>query len=112
MEIRKMKSKKNIQVIDGAQNCTYSIFATNQDDFDQIFSGEKQDIEFVQDFIDRVGKRKANNILKRLWLSPQDKKYVQGIHGTLFYELEYKKQFYPTKKEDEMITGFRSKDSI
>jgi hypothetical protein len=95
----------NIQVIDGALNCSYRIFAANTDDFKQIFPEEGQDIEFVEDFIKRIGKRKATSILKRIWKMPVSKKGVEGIHGTLFYELEYKKEFYPTKREDEMVTG-------
>jgi hypothetical protein len=101
-----MKNYKNIQIIDGAQNCTYSIFAASPEDFKEIFPDENQDIEFIQDFIKRVGKKSANKILTRLWSAPIEKKKVRGIHGTLFYELEYKKQFYPTKKEKEKTTTF------
>ncbi len=97
---------RNIQVIDGANNCTYSIFAANLEDFKEIFPGGGQDIEFVEDFIKRAGKKHATALLKRLWLSPVDKKKIRGIHGTLFYELEYKKKFYPAKRENEMVTGF------
>jgi hypothetical protein len=100
-----MQNKKNIQVIDGALNCTYSIFAASQEDFKKIFPEERQDIEFVNDFTERVGTNHASEILKRLWLTPVNKKTVSGIHGTLFYELDFKKRFYPTKKEDEMVTG-------
>ena len=107
-----MTNDKNIQVIDGAENCTYSIFATNEDDFKQIFPENGQDIEFIKDFIKRVGKKKASEILERLWLTPVDKKKVHGISGTLFYELDFKKRFYHTKKENEMITGFEPKDAI
>ena len=103
---------KNIKVIDGARNCTYSIFVANEDDFKQIFPESGQDIEFVKDFVKRVGKKRANEIQKRLWLAPVDKKKVQGISGTLFYELEFKKQYYPTKIEGEMVTGFEPKGAI
>jgi hypothetical protein len=26
-----------------------------------------------------------------------------GIHGILFYELEYKKQYYPTRRDEEAV---------
>ena len=97
---------KNIQVIDGAQNCTYSVFKARPDDFDKLFPENGQDIEFIKDFVKREGKKQAHTILKRLFDSPIDKKKVRGIHGTLFYELEYKRQFYPTKRESEMVNGF------
>jgi hypothetical protein len=95
---------KHIQVIDGALNCTYDIFASSEGDFDEIFP-DGQDIEFIEDFIKRVGKKKAGEITQRLFFHRVDKKTVQGIQGTLFYELGFKKQFYPTKKEAEMVTG-------
>lgn len=46
---------KNIQVIDGADNATYSIFQATEEDFDQIFPQPGQDIEIAEDYVDRVG---------------------------------------------------------
>ena len=40
--------KKNIMVIDGAENCVYDIFATPDDDFALIFP-EGTDIAFIED---------------------------------------------------------------
>jgi len=96
---------KNIQVIDGARNCTYAIFAANDEDFALIFPGAGQDVEFVEDFIGRVGKDLADTVCERLWQVRVDKKAVQGIDGTLFYGLEYKKSYYPSKRESEMIVS-------
>ena len=93
---------KNIQVIDGAENCTYSIYSIDEELFEEIFPNG-QDIEFADDLIDRVGPERSQNILSILWKNQADKKSVNGIHGTLFYELNFKKQFYPTKKECEMV---------
>ncbi len=42
-----MKDEKNVQVIDGAQNSTYGIFAACKDDFEKIFPESGQDIEFI-----------------------------------------------------------------
>ncbi|GAB3339302.1 hypothetical protein [Marilutibacter aestuarii] len=95
----------NIQVIDGADNCTYDVFAISVDGFREIFPGETQDVEFVDDFVARVGEQHATSVLNELWRHPVDKKIVEGIHGTLFFELERKKVFYPTKKESEMSIG-------
>ncbi len=96
---------KNVQVIDGARNCTYDVFAASEEDFHLIFPGEGQDVEFIEDFIDRVGEHVANGVTKRLWSSRVDKKRVAGIHGTLFYELDFKKKFYPSKREEEMVVS-------
>lgn len=98
------KRTKNIQVIDGALNCTYDIFAATERDFAAIFP-RGRDIEFIEDFGKRVKAKRGNAILQRLWEARVDKKRVRGIHGTLFYQLSFKKKYYPTKKESEMVTG-------
>jgi len=95
---------KNIQVIDGAENCTYDIFAATEKEFSLIFP-DGQDVEFIDDFIRRVGKKKASDVLKALWRRRQDKKQVRGLKGTLFFELEFKKKYYPTKKESETVVN-------
>ena len=40
---------KNVQIIDAAQNCAYSIYAIPDDDFVKIFPQEGQDVEFDDD---------------------------------------------------------------
>jgi hypothetical protein len=94
---------KNIQVIDGADNCAYDIFSMSDASFRLMFP-DGRDIEFIDDFIERVGQKKAGSILNSVWKRRMDKKSVVGIHGTLFYELDHKKRFYPTKKSAELIT--------
>jgi hypothetical protein len=93
---------KNIQVIDGADNSTYSIFAATEEEFEIIFP-VGTDIEFIEDFVDRVGEEIGIRVTTELWKRPVAKKVVQGIHGTLFYQLTHKRQYYPTKKESEMV---------
>ena len=93
---------KNIQVIDGAENCAYSIFAVSDRAFKAIFPGDGQDIEFIEDFIRRVGRKKASQILAPIWRRRIDKQNANGIHGTLFYQLKSKKRFYPTKRETDL----------
>jgi len=92
---------KNIQIIDGARNCTYSVFAATNKTFDEIFPGKGQDVEFIDDFFARVGKKRASELLKPLWTLRQDKRQIRGIHGTIFYGLRHKKKFYPKKREDD-----------
>ena len=97
-------NRKNVQVIDGALNCAYDIFSLPVDDFRLVFPSNDQDVEFVEDFFAR-DERVAQRVCESMWTSRVDKKSVQGIHGTLFYGLEEKKVFYPTKRENEMVTG-------
>ncbi len=100
-----MTKRKNIQVIDGALNCGYEIFSTTVKDFFLIFPDPGQDIEFSDQFFARVGNEVAERVTTQLWKSRMDKKAIKGIHGTLFYGLEKKKQFYPTRRESEMVAN-------
>lgn len=36
---------------------------------------------------------------------------IHGIHGTLFYQLEFKKRYYPTKKNLERIEHYLPMES-
>lgn len=93
---------KNIQIIDGANNCTYRVFAATDEEFAAIFPGGA-DVEFIEDFVERLGEGAAGKITGGLWDRAVDKKVVQGIHGTLFYQLAFKKRYYPTKRESEIV---------
>ncbi|GEJ56615.1 hypothetical protein [Anaeromyxobacter diazotrophicus] len=92
---------KNIQVIDDARNCTYSLFAVSEKDFEALFP-EKTDIAFPDEIAERLGERRGGALLAKLWTRPVDKKTAQGIHGTLFYGLDHKKKLYPTRREAGM----------
>lgn len=94
---------KNVQIIDGAENCTYSIFAFTEKEFKLVFPNAGQDIEFIEDVVERVGDQQVGDMLAPVWERRIDKKKVRGIHGTLFYGLAYKKKYYPTKRDCEMV---------
>ncbi|MGB8506887.1 MAG: hypothetical protein WCD76_00645 [Pyrinomonadaceae bacterium] len=96
-----MTEMKNIQVIDDALNCTYSIFAAEDNEFEILFP-DGTDIEFNDDLFSRVGEVKASEVLGKVWKRPVDKKSLVGIHGTLFYGMSYRKKYYPTKRDSEM----------
>jgi hypothetical protein len=49
---------KNILVIDDARNCTYSLFAASDKDFDALFPGET-DIAFPDEIFQRLGERRG-----------------------------------------------------
>jgi len=93
---------KNIQVIDGAANCVYDIFAATDDEFSLIFP-RGEDIAFIDEVQARCAENSASSRLEealgKIWQRPIAKCDVQGIHGVLFYELEQKKQYYPTRRD-------------
>ena len=95
---------KNIQVIEGADNCVYDIFACSDRDFGLIF-GAGEDIAFIDEVLARNKTRKValKTSLARLWKHPVNKKRVRGIHGTLFYQLAHKRAFYPTLRDREAV---------
>jgi hypothetical protein len=94
---------KNIQVIDDARNCTYDIFAVTDAEFDVLFPNPGQDIEFIEDVVERLGDECVGKLMMPVWKRLVNKPDVVGIHATLFYGLiDEKKRFYPTKKSSEM----------
>ncbi|WP_409431868.1 hypothetical protein ACJ3XI_06480 [Litorimonas sp. RW-G-Af-16] len=96
------ESYENVQVIDGADNCTYDVFRITDAKFATVFPNG-QDIQFIEDLIKRLDESELSALFDKFWDDRLDKKDVVGIHGTLFYELAYKKKCYPTKKENDLI---------
>ena len=93
---------KNIQVIDGAINSVYDIFQATDEEFAQIFP-PGQNIAFIDEVYDRVGEKQLDLVFNNIWQRRIPKTQDDGIHGTLFYELEEKKPFYPTRRDEEAI---------
>jgi len=97
---------KNIQIIDGADNATYSIFQASDSEFDTIFPGPGQDLEIVEDYISRVGESEASSTLSKLWQRPIHKRHALGIHGTLYYDYYEKRQYLPvSRREIDRVSG-------
>ena len=97
---------KNIQIIDGADNCVYDIFAATDEEFELVFP-QGTDIAFIDEVTVRHhGTRnefKIDEAFNGIWSRPVKKCEAMGIHGILFYELEGKKQYYPTRRDEEAI---------
>lgn len=89
---------KNIQIIDGADNATYSIFQATDQEFSEIFPGSGQDIEIVEDYVNRVGEERASATLSKIWNRPIHKQDIRGLHGTLFYDYLNKTKYIPKSK--------------
>jgi hypothetical protein len=93
---------KNIQVIDGSLNCVYDIFAATDAEFDLIFAPET-DIAFIGEVLDRQRSPELGPALDRIWKRRIRKADARGIHGILFYELDAKRKYYPTLRDEEAI---------
>ncbi|PSJ38855.1 hypothetical protein [Allosphingosinicella deserti] len=90
---------KNVQIIDGALNATFSVFQATEEEFAAIFPNG-QDIEVIEDFVDRLGDQRAGAILSQLWERPILKRDAQGIHGTLFYDWSERRDHLPSTKRE------------
>ena len=90
---------KNIQIVDGAANATFSIFQSTEDEFAVIFP-DGRDLEVADDLIERVGEEEADRVLAPLWQRPVLKSDAMGIHGTLFYDAEKRRQFLPPSRRE------------
>lgn len=93
---------KNIQVIDGAENSVYDIYQATSTEFDMIFSAGT-DVAFIDEVLDRHPEEELDAIFAEIWKRRIPKKEAMGIHGLLFYELERKKQFYPTRRDEDAV---------
>ncbi|PZO87153.1 MAG: hypothetical protein DI623_15245 [Sphingomonas sanxanigenens] len=90
---------KNIQIIDGAANATFSVFQATAEEFDVIFP-DGRDMELVEDLIDRLGEEAAGAVLTPLWDRPILKRNALGIHGTLFYDNDDRRGHIPPSKRE------------
>ena len=93
---------KNIQVIDGALNCVYDVFAASDSDHALLFPNGT-DIAFAEDLARRTDVDLVTAALERLWASRVPKAQAMGLHGILFYELPEKREYYPTLKDEEAV---------
>lgn len=93
---------KNIQVIDGAVNCVYDIFAATEEEFEAIFTGD-QNIAFIDEVYTAETGSRLDPVFERIWRRPIPKCDAVGIHGILFYQLDEKREYYPTRRDEEAI---------
>ncbi len=93
---------KNIQIIDGADNCTFSLFQATPEEFTLLFPEPGQDIQFAEDLEGLPEQEAIEAALGMLWERPIRKQDAMGIHGTIFYGLERYRAIYPGKREDSV----------
>jgi len=90
---------KNIQSVDCASNSTFSIFQATEEEFAAIFP-EGRDMELVEDLIERLGGDETGRMITSLWNRPMLKRDALGIHGTLFYDNEHRRENFPLSKRE------------
>ena len=95
---------KNIQVIDGADNCVYDIFAATDEEFTLMFP-KGHDIAFINEVYRGADSADLDRALALIWTRRIPKLEVVGIHGTLFYELDHKSVYYPNRRDEEAINS-------
>ena len=98
----KTAAMKNVQIIDGAQNCVYDIFSATDEEFALVFP-EGTDIAFIHDVYANGDKHLLDVAFKNIWQRRVKKSEAHGVHGIIFYELDVKKAYYPTRKDEEAI---------
>ena len=91
---------KNIQIIDGARNCTFSIFQATEEEFLILFPQQGQEIQYAEDLAGLQKQDEIASALNRIWERPIRKRDALGIHGTLFFQLERYKAVFREKRED------------
>jgi hypothetical protein len=91
---------KNIQIIDGALNATFSVFQATEEEFAAIFPAEGQDMELIEDFLERVGEEQARSVLQPIWERPILKRDAHGIHGTLYYQYADRRGYLPATRRE------------
>lgn len=93
---------KNVQVIDGALNSTFDIFAV-PDELFQLMFPDNRDVAFIDD-VDKVFHENGGEANWSIVYSGKvDKKHVVGIHGTLHLTTDGRiKKSFPTFREAEV----------
>ncbi|MDP4078975.1 hypothetical protein, partial [Acidovorax sp. A1169] len=99
---------KNIQIIDGADNCVFDIFQASDDEFSVIFK-KATDIAFIDEIYEAGDSKELDDIFSKIWKRPIKKIDAMGIHGIIFYELGNKKIYYPTRRDSEACNPDGSK---
>ena len=91
---------KIIQVIDGADNATFSLFQATDDEFALLFPGEGQDMALSEDIETYDRAEQAYAAIQNIWERPILKRNAQGLHGTLFYDNERRRAHIPASRRE------------
>jgi hypothetical protein len=78
----------------------YDIFSATEEEFALIFPAG-QDVAFIDEVLARGPEKELTDAFNRIWNRRVAKRDAMGIHGLLFYGLDHKKVYYPTRKDEE-----------
>ena len=93
---------KNIQVIDGAINQAFDIFAATDEEFARIFPNGA-DVAFIDEIEAREKQDPAlGKIFARIYARRIAKRDAMGIQGIVFLDPDCKK-YYPTRRDEEAL---------
>src|ERR1700743_982188 len=92
---------KNVPIIDGVTNCTYSIYAFTDEQFALFFPEDGQDVEFIEDVTGRLSPEQQERAFSGAWTRPGRKPDTQGIHGTVI-RVGLQKEYCPSKRESDV----------
>lgn len=88
---------KNLMIIDGAVNCTFDVFNITDEQFKFIFPAEGQELECIDALVDKHGDDRIDEVFKGIFeYCHMNKGWIEGIHGTLFYEYPKRRALYPS----------------
>ncbi|HQS98416.1 MAG: hypothetical protein B7Y31_01855 [Novosphingobium sp. 16-62-11] len=90
---------KNILIVDGAMNATFSVFQATDEEFATLFPNGEE-IDLVEDVIERTGQAVAETIFARVWERPVLKSEAQGIHATLIYDDPSRRDYLPPSRRE------------
>jgi len=91
---------RNIMVVDGALNATFSVFQATEAEFDRIFPAPGQDIAFIEEVIAALGDLATGEMMAPVWERPILRRDVDGLHGLLIYEGSERIPFYPASRRE------------
>ena len=90
---------KNIQIIDGADIATFSVFQATDEEFAELFV-DGTDMDLIEDVIGRVGDDRAGEVLTAIWGRPIPKSEANGLHGTLFCDWGQRQHHLPVTRRE------------
>lgn len=78
------------------------IFAATDEEFSLIFRSD-EDIAFIDEVYQRRPAKYLDAVFAEIPKRRIPKANSKGIHGTLYYGLERKKSYYPTRRDEEAV---------
>jgi hypothetical protein len=90
---------QNILIVDGAMNATFSVFQAIDEEFTKLFPNWEE-VEVIEDVIERTGEGVADAIFARAWERPILKSETHGIHATLIYDDPSRRDYLPPSRQE------------